>query len=97
MDDYHPRLAGAARGVLIHDALLHPDDFRALADGLLDDIRGAFGASEDDDHVHRLGHNLERRVGLLPEHGLFAWVDRDHAVAVLLHIGRDAVARPCKL
>src|SRR2546425_2963185 len=53
LDDLKTRFSGAARGLLVDDAFLHPDHSGALLDGALDELGDEFRPAKDHHHVNR--------------------------------------------
>src|SRR6202030_516692 len=72
------RLGAGSRGP-IDDTELHPDDFGADRDRLIDNRPGGLAAAEHIDHVDRLPNFVERAVAALAEDSAAGGerVDRD--------------------
>src|SRR5262245_38120586 len=87
----------SARRLVVADAELHPDHFRAGVERerLLDDRDRVLRRTEDVDHVDGLGNVRERGIGLAPEQLLpgEGRIDRDHAVPALEQILEGEITR----
>ena len=99
---HHRVHAGTARqrvGLGIGHADLLPQAARADLHRLARDRQHVLGAPEDVDHVDALGDLRQRSVHGLAQDRLagIARVHRDHAVAMLLQVLGDEVARPVPL
>src|SRR2546428_10149092 len=76
LDDLKTRFSGAARGLFVDDAFLHPDHSGALLDGALDELRDEFRPAKDHHDVNRGGYCVDSVVGYFAEYRPYVWVNR---------------------
>src|SRR3989344_5116437 len=94
---HEPSRGGALGGFRMAGAVLHPDDFGALADGSLDDGRNRLRFPEYLDEFDRARYGLEFRIRFLPQDFGFVRIHRDDPVPVGLQISTDGETRPVRL
>src|SRR5690606_16222646 len=83
-------------GLVIDDAELYPDELGANGNRILDDGRQILGTTEDVDHIDRLWNIAQRGVTFLTENFTRVRIDGDDAVAQILQVFSNVVARPLR-
>ena len=95
-DHFDARGFRRLRRLVVADAQLHPDHFRADRDRALDHAGRFVRGPKHVDHVDPVRNVAQRAIGLLAEQGLARnrRIDGDHAIAFALQVLHDEVAWP---
>jgi hypothetical protein len=75
--------AGLFGGFFMDDVLLHPDPFRADADGGIDDLRHVLRLAKDVHQIDRERDFFKRRVSLFTRNSSGGWVCFQERIAWL--------------
>ena len=90
--DEDPSLARLFRGLLVDYIFLHPDRRDFELDRLIDHLFNKLRTAENVHDVDLLRHVEQRPIRLFAQAFLDLRIDRNDAISVGLHVGRDAVA-----